>query len=70
MQLIDLDDMVRLPVQMLEASAAMRRLYQARYKHLLIDEYQDSNLLQNRLIVALLGSEQNICVVGDADQSI
>ena len=70
LQLIDLDDMVRLPVQMLEASAAMRRLYQARYKHLLIDEYQDSNLLQNRLIVALLGSERNICVVGDDDQSI
>lgn len=70
LQLIDLDDMVRLPVQILESNATARRLYQQRYSHVLVDEYQDSNVLQNRLMRCLLGKQKNICVVGDDDQSI
>ena len=69
-QLIDLDDMVRLPVQILENNASVRRWYQRRYRHVLIDEYQDTNLLQHRLMRCLVGPEQDICVVGDDDQSI
>jgi len=69
-QLIDLDDMVRLPVDILESNATLRDSYQNRYRHVLIDEYQDSNLLQHRLMRCLVGPEENICVVGDDDQSI
>jgi superfamily I DNA/RNA helicase len=70
LQLIDLDDMVRLPVQILESNPAARRQYQEQYSHVLVDEYQDSNVQQNRLIRCLLGHEKNLCVVGDDDQSI
>ncbi len=69
-QLIDLDDMISLPVQMLERDHDMQQSYRQRYRHLLIDEYQDTNLLQHRLMNCLLGPDRNICVVGDDDQSI
>ena len=69
-QLIDLDDMISLPVQILERFPEIGQSYRQRYRHLLIDEYQDTNLLQHRLMNCLLGVERNICVVGDDDQSI
>ena len=67
---IDMDDMIALPVRLLEGDPQLCELYQARYRHLLVDEYQDTNSLQHRLITCLLGPEGNLCVVGDDDQSI
>ena len=45
-------------------------LREQHHRHVLIDEYQDTNLLQHRFMRCLVGPEQNICVVGDDDQSI
>lgn len=59
-QLIDLDDMISLPVQILERETDIQESYRQRYRHLLIDEYQDTNLLQHRLMNCLLGPDRNI----------
>lgn len=67
---IDLDDMVLRPVELLEASADARSQYQRRWRHVLIDEYQDTNEGQDRLAACLIGPDCNVCVVGDDDQSI
>jgi superfamily I DNA/RNA helicase len=69
-RLIDLDDMISLPVKALEADAELQAIYHERYRYMLIDEYQDTNSPQHRLMMCLLGPERNICVVGDDDQSI
>jgi len=68
--LIDMDDMISLPVKALEADAELQAIYHERYRYMLIDEYQDTNSLQHRLLMCLLGPERNLCVVGDDDQSI
>jgi DNA helicase-2/ATP-dependent DNA helicase PcrA len=44
--------------------------YQARFKHVLVDEYQDTNRVQNELVLQLASEHRNVCVVGDSDQSI
>src|SRR3546814_3099455 len=44
--------------------------YQRRFKHVLVDEYQDTNTVQNELVLLLTKSHRNVCVVGDGDQSI
>ena len=67
---IDIDDMIALPAQILEADAQTRAFYQERFRYLMVDEYQDTNLIQYRLLCALLGTHRNICVVGDDKQSI
>ena len=69
-QLIDLDDMVGLPVAILEGNAMVRQAYQRRFQHVLVDEFQDSNMIQNRFIRCLVNGNRNLCVVGDDDQSI
>jgi DNA helicase-2/ATP-dependent DNA helicase PcrA len=64
------DDLLTLPVALLEQHADLRAQYQQRFRHILVDEYQDTNRAQYRL-VSLLGSDHgNITVVGDDDQSI
>lgn len=64
------DDLLTLPVALLQQHADLRAQYQQRFRHILVDEYQDTNRAQYRL-VSLLGSEHgNITVVGDDDQSI
>ncbi len=64
------DDLLTLPVELFEKHAEVRKLYQDRFQHILVDEYQDTNRAQYRL-VALLGSVHgNVTVVGDDDQSI
>jgi len=68
-RLLDFDDLLLLAVRMLETNPALLERYAARYPHVLVDEYQDLNLAQERL-VELVGGASNPFVVGDDDQSI
>ena len=67
---LDFDDLLMRTAQLLESSADVREQYHERYRHLLIDEFQDTNVAQYRLARLLTGPHQNLCVVGDPDQSI
>lgn len=67
---LDFDDLIAYTIQLLESSPALRRAYQDRFRYIMIDEYQDTNHAQYRLIQLLTSDAQNICVVGDDDQSI
>lgn len=67
---MDFDDLIYNTVRVLESCDDAREYYQRRFKYVLIDEYQDTNNLQYRLASALAGGYENICVVGDDDQSI
>ena len=74
---IDFDDMLMLTVKLLEQNAQVREYYYNRFKHILVDEYQDTNLAQYRLVKMLytnnladVPEELSLCVVGDVDQSI
>ncbi|MFQ5645733.1 MAG: ATP-dependent helicase [bacterium] len=69
--LLDFDDLILFTNRMFRESAVIRDKYRKRWKHLLIDEYQDTNASQFQLIENLCGpSGANLCVVGDEDQSI
>lgn len=67
---LDFDDLLMLAVQLLDQHAEVRRKYQERFPYLLVDEYQDINYAQFRLLQLLAGQRSNLCVVGDDDQSI
>lgn len=67
---LDFNDLIVLPVQLLEQNETVRKIVQDRFSHIHIDEYQDTNALQGRLAHALAGSKQNLFVVGDIDQTI
>lgn len=67
---MDFDDLIYNTVKILESFDDAREYYQRRFRYVLIDEYQDTNNLQYRLASALAGGYENICVVGDDDQSI
>lgn len=67
---VDFDDMVRLAVELLERQEALRRGLQERFRWLLIDEFQDTNAAQARLVHLLGGPHPNLTVVGDEDQAI
>jgi DNA helicase-2/ATP-dependent DNA helicase PcrA len=67
---LDFDDLLMQAVQLFRKSKATLEKYQSRYLHLMVDEFQDTNLVQYELIKKLGGKKQNICVVGDPDQSI
>jgi DNA helicase-2/ATP-dependent DNA helicase PcrA len=67
---VDFDDLLVLPVRMLRESPAFHAELRSKFQFILVDEYQDTNHAQYQL-VKMLGSEhQNVCVVGDDDQSI
>ncbi|HPI93972.1 MAG TPA: 3'-5' exonuclease, partial [Deltaproteobacteria bacterium] len=66
----DFADLISVPGRMLETMPDMREGYHARFTHILVDEYQDTNMAQYRLLMQLVGPSKNICVVGDDDQSI
>jgi len=67
---LDFDDLLLETVRLLKSSGETRERYNRRYRYLLIDEYQDTNRPQYELMKLLAGSEGNVCVVGDEDQSI
>lgn len=67
---LDFDDMISLTVRLFEQEPDVLDHYQNLYKYVLVDEYQDTNHAQYRLVKLLSQKNQNICVVGDDDQSI
>ena len=67
---LDFDDLLMRTVQLLETSDEVRMQYHNRYQYVLVDEFQDTNVVQYRLARLLTGPHQNLCVVGDPDQSI
>jgi superfamily I DNA/RNA helicase len=70
MDQVDFDDLLVLVLQLWDECPEVLEAHRARYQYLLIDEYQDTNDVQFRLMATLAGSTANICVVGDDDQSI
>ncbi|MBI5417610.1 UvrD-helicase domain-containing protein [Candidatus Poribacteria bacterium] len=67
---LDLDDLILDAISLLENDINIRSKYQAQYSHILIDEYQDINFAQYKLIKLLSGSGNNLTVIGDMDQAI
>ncbi len=67
---LDFDDIIRLTVILFEKFPETLRHYRNLYKYIMVDEYQDTNHAQYRLVSLLSGSHRNLCVVGDDDQSI
>lgn len=67
---MDFDDLLLNAVQVLEDYPEVRAAAQAKYRYVMVDEFQDTNSLQMRLLRALVPEPHNICVVGDDDQSI
>ena len=74
---IDFDDMLLLTVKLFEQNKDVRKKYYDKFQHILVDEYQDTNLAQYQLVNALytnlqpeVPQERSLCVVGDVDQSI
>ena len=67
---VDFDDLLLLTEELFTDHADVRRDEAGRFDHLLVDEYQDTNGSQYRIVKALAGQHRNLCVVGDDDQSI
>lgn len=67
---VDFDDLLFLAVRLLQENEEVREKYQSRFQYILVDEYQDTNHAQYALTKILAARWRNICVVGDADQSI
>lgn len=70
MNAVDFDDMIALPVEIFEQFEDIRRQYVESWRYLLVDEYQDTNELQFKMLELLCRERANIMVVGDDDQSI
>jgi DNA helicase-2/ATP-dependent DNA helicase PcrA len=68
--LVDFDDLLLLPYKILEQNKDLCEQISQKYQYIMVDEYQDTNELQYRLLKKLCASHNNICVVGDDDQSI
>ena len=67
---VDFDDLLVLPLQLFDAAPKLLEVYQERFLHVLVDEYQDTNRVQYILVSALSAKHRNLFVVGDPDQSI
>lgn len=67
---LDFDDIIFKTVQLLQENEDLRTYYQQKFRYVLVDEYQDTNHMQYLLTSLLAGGYENICVVGDDDQSI
>jgi superfamily I DNA/RNA helicase len=70
LQAVDFDDLLLLAVELLEHAPDVKKRYQTVLQHVLIDEYQDTNPVQDELVRRLVGPHKNIVVVGDDDQAI
>jgi len=68
--LVDFDDLLALPYKILNENEDLCKETSERYKYLMVDEYQDTNDLQYKLLRKICNTHENICVVGDDDQSI
>jgi DNA helicase-2/ATP-dependent DNA helicase PcrA len=67
---MDFDDLLMVTTRLLESDAEIRERYQARFAYILVDEYQDTNHAQYRLVRVLAEPQRNLCAVGDDDQGI
>ena len=70
MNALDFDDLLLDAARLFDKNSEIRKKWQERFEHILIDEYQDTNAVQYHLVKALVNESQNICVVGDDWQSI
>ncbi|STQ84033.1 ATP-dependent helicase [Helicobacter fennelliae] len=68
--MVDFDDLLLLSYQILESNENLAKEISQQYSYIMVDEYQDTNLLQVALLHKLCSTHQNICIVGDDDQSI
>lgn len=68
--LVDFDDLIALTFRLLEENPELARATSDKYRYIMVDEYQDTNELQLKLLQKLCSAHNNICVVGDDDQSI
>ncbi len=68
--LVDFDDLLLLPYKILEKNEALAKQISQKYQYIMVDEYQDTNELQYKLLKKLCTVHNNLCVVGDDDQSI
>jgi DNA helicase-2/ATP-dependent DNA helicase PcrA len=67
---VDFDDLLMKTVQLFQDQPQILKRYQSKYVHILVDEFQDTNVVQYMLMKSLAGKYRNLCVVGDPDQSI
>ena len=67
---MDFDDLLAVTVQLLRTQPEVLEHYQRRFRHVLVDEYQDTNVVQNELVLLLGEEHRNVCVVGDSDQCL
>jgi DNA helicase-2/ATP-dependent DNA helicase PcrA len=67
---VDFGDLLLKPLRLLEEDPALRSRWAGRFRYVLVDEFQDTNPAQYRLMTLLAGSRRNVCVVGDDDQAI
>ncbi len=67
---MDFDDLLLNTVTLFRQNPDVLGHYQRRFRHILVDEYQDTNKVQNELVVALASDHRNVCVVGDSDQCL
>jgi len=66
----DFGDLIMRPLRLLESDEGVRSRWSSRFRHILVDEFQDTNRAQDRLVRLLCGPSRNVCVVGDDDQAI
>jgi DNA helicase-2/ATP-dependent DNA helicase PcrA len=70
MNSLDFDDLILLPSELFRKFPEVAETYHKKYKYFMVDEFQDTNLLQYEFLTLLRGPNRNLCVVGDDDQSI
>jgi DNA helicase-2/ATP-dependent DNA helicase PcrA len=67
---VDFSDLLLLTMRLLEDDKNVRDYYRGKFQHVLVDEFQDTNLVQYRIVSAIVGEKRNVAVVGDDDQAI
>ena len=68
--LMDFDDLLLLTIELFERNEVIRSMYEKKFQYVLIDEFQDTNDIQYKLVKLILGKNKNLFIVGDEDQSI